>query len=192
MRHIKTALLVLVFFSVLAGIVYPLVITGVARLLFPRRAGGSLITADGRVVGSELIGQGFVSVRYFRGRPSACGWDAANSAASNLGPANPKLIAMVRERIDSVRVMNGLPDTTHIPADLVLASGSGLDPDISPQSALLQAERVARARSLDPATVRDLVLRHTEHPFLGIFGPERVNVLILNLALDSISPAGTP
>ena len=188
MKHLRTALLGLVFFTVLTGIVYPLVVTGIARVLFPRRAAGSMVGRGGSVLGSALIGQGFASSAYFHGRPSAGNWDAANSGGSNLGPTNPKLIAQTGERVAAVRAENGLPYNSRVPADLVLASASGLDPDISPAAALLQVGRVAAARAADSAVVRALVLRHTIRPFLGAFGPARVNVLLLNLALDSVAP----
>jgi potassium-transporting ATPase KdpC subunit len=192
MKHLRTSLLALVVLSMLTGLLYPLVVTGIAQLLFPRRVNGSLVSQGGRVAGSEVIGQCFVSPAYFLSRPSACNWDAANSGASNLGPTNPKLLDLVRARVDSVRAENGLTPDARVPADLVLASASGLDPHVSPASALLQVPRVARARGLDSVTVRSLVERHVERPFLGVFGPSRVNVLRLNLALDSLAPAPTP
>jgi K+-transporting ATPase ATPase C chain len=200
MRNLRTSLLVLGIFSLLLGVIYPLAVTGIAQLLFPFRANGSMVEARGqgsgagargiRSVGSELIGQQFTSPLYFHGRPSECGYDATHSTGMNLGPTNPALIARVRARVDSIRVEEGLPPDATVPADLVLASGSGLDPDISPQSALLQVGRVARTRNLEPALVRSLVLRSIDHPFLGMFGEPRVNVLKLNLALDSIQNVG--
>ena len=187
MRNLRTSLLMLGIFSLLLGIIYPLAITGIAGLVWPRQANGSLVSVGGRPVGSRLIGQQFSSPPYFHGRPSECGYDATHSTGLNLGPSNPQLLARVRARIDSIRTENGLPGDAPVPADLALASGSGLDPDLSPQSALLQVGRVARARNLNPALVRSLVLRNTDHPFLGMFGEPRVNVLKLNLALDSMS-----
>ena len=187
MRNLKTSLLMLGIFSLLLGIIYPLAITGIAGLVWPHQATGSIAMVGGRPVGSRLIGQQFSSPLYFHGRPSECGYDATHSTGLNLGPSNPQLLARVRARIDSIRTENGLPEAATIPADLVLASGSGLDPDISPQSALQQVGRVARTRNLSPALVRSLVLRSVDHPFLGMFGEPRVNVLKLNLALDSIS-----
>jgi potassium-transporting ATPase KdpC subunit len=196
MRSLRTSLIMLGAFSLLLGIIYPLAITGIAQLCFPFRANGSLlasprprVSASPRltVIGSALIGQTFTSPDYFHGRPSECGYDAFHSTGLNLGPSNPKLLEQVRARIDSIRTENGLPQDAEVPADLVLSSGSGLDPDISPQSALLQVERVARARNLDPALVQGLVKRVAETPFLGIFGQPRVNILKLNLALDSMS-----
>jgi len=195
MRILRTSLLMLGVFSLLLGVIYPLAITGIAQLLFPFRANGSLVrsfdnrhsTFDNSSIGSLLIGQQFASSRYFHGRPSECGYDASHSAGLNLGPTNPALLARVRARVDSMRTEEGLPDTAPVPADLVLASGSGLDPEISPQSALLQVARVARVRNVEPASVRSLVLRHTDRPFLGMFGEPRVNVLKLNLALDNMT-----
>jgi K+-transporting ATPase ATPase C chain len=192
MRNLKTSLLLLGTFTVLLGVIYPLIITGVAAVLFPRQASGSLVMVKGRPVGSALIGQQFSSPGYFHGRPSECGYDAAHSAGLNLGPSNPQLIARVRALADSVRIENDLPADAPVPGDLVLASGSGLDPDVSPASALLQVERVARSRGLDPALVHELVLRHADQPFLGIFGQPRVNVLKLNLALDTMSGSPAP
>jgi K+-transporting ATPase ATPase C chain len=187
MRQLKTACLVLGVFSLLLGIVYPLVMTGVAQLLFPRRASGSLLTVNGRVIGSELIGQSFASPGYFHGRPSDCGYDATHSGSSNLGPSNPDLAAKTGDLVRRVRAENALPETATAPPDLVLASGSGLDPDISPEAAYLQVERVAHARGVESAVLHGLVERNTQKPFLGVFGMTRVNVLKLNLALDSIS-----
>jgi K+-transporting ATPase ATPase C chain len=185
MRQLKTAALVLGVLSLLLGIIYPLVMTGVFQVLFPHRANGSLITVSDRIIGSELIGQSFSSPGYFHGRPSDCGYDAANSSASNLGPSNPALHQAVQARIDSVRAGNGLDKTAPVPADLVLSSASGLDPDITPPAALLQIVRIAHARNLEPAQVRRLVELNTRTPPLG---PSSVNVLKLNLALDSIAP----
>ena len=194
MRNLRTSLLMLGIFSLLLGIIYPLAITGLAQLFFPFRANGSIIgkykgqrTNDEVPVGSALIGQQFSSARYFHGRPSECGYDASHSAGLNLGPTNPALLARVRALVDSIRTEERLPEGTPVPADLVLASGSGLDPDISPEAALLQVRRAARARGLDTAAVRTLVMHTVEPPFLGIFGLARVNVLRLNLALDSMS-----
>jgi K+-transporting ATPase ATPase C chain len=197
MRNLRTSLLMLGIFSLLLGIIYPLAVTGIAQLLFPFRANGSLVVARGqgsgvgeqgvRNIGSELIGQQFSSPLYFHGRPSECNYDATHSTGLNLGPTNPQLFARVRARVDSIRTEDDLHGDAPVPADLVLASGSGLDPDISSQSALLQVARVARVRNLEPALVRSLVLHTTDRPFLGIFGEPRVNVLKLNLALDSMS-----
>jgi potassium-transporting ATPase KdpC subunit len=187
MRNLRTSLLMLGIFSLLLGVIYPLAITGIATILWPHQANGSLVKVSGKTVGSLLIGQQFTSPLYFHGRPSECRYDASHSTGLNLGPSNPVLLAKVRTRVDSIRTEEGLPKGMPVPADLVLASGSGLDPDISPQSALLQVGRVARTRDLDPALVRSLVLRSVDRPFLGVFGQPRVNVLKLNLALDSMS-----
>jgi len=187
MRNLRTPLLMLGIFSLLLGVIYPLAITVIASLVWPHQASGSLVSVDGRPVGSLLIGQQFSSPLYFHGRPSECGYDATHSTGMNLGPTNPALLARVRARVDSIRTEEGLPDGAPVPADLVLASGSGLDPDINPQSALLQVARIARTRNLEPALVRNLVLRTVRLPFLGVFGQPRVNVLKLNLALDSMS-----
>jgi K+-transporting ATPase ATPase C chain len=194
MRQLKTAVVVLGVMTLLLGLVYPLVVTGLAQVLFPFRANGSIVgKSEGRSsndevpVGSALIGQSFSSTRYFHGRPSDCGYDGAGSAASNLGPSNPALSNLVRERADSLRQQNGLDKLARVPADIVLSSASGLDPDIGPDAALLQVNRVARVRGLDTAAVRGLVTRSVEPSFLGIFSVSRVNVLQLNLALDSMS-----
>ncbi len=187
MRQFRTAFLILVIFSILLGVVYPLVMTGIAQLFFSHRANGSLVSSNGRVVGSNLIGQQFSSPAYFSGRPSDCGYDAALSSSSNLGPSNPELFKQVRERINQVRAENEIVDTALVPADLVLASGSGLDPEISPQSALLQVSRIAKFRNLPIELVRQLVINKTQQPFIGVFGQPRVNVLTLNIAIDSIS-----
>ena len=187
MRNLRTSLLMLGIFSLLLGVVYPLAVTVIAGLVWPHQVNGSMVRVNGKAVGSLLIGQQFSSPLYFHGRPSECGYDAAHSAGLNLGPSNPQLLAQVRARIDSIRTEDGMPGDAPVPADLVLASGSGLDPDISPASALLQVGRVAHTRNLEPALVRSLVLRITDQPFLGVFGQPRVNFLRLNIALDSMS-----
>jgi K+-transporting ATPase ATPase C chain len=187
MKEIRTAFLVLLVFSLLLGVAYPLFLTGIGQLVFPWRANGSLVSVGGRVVGSELLGQAFSSARYFHGRPSTSDYDAMASGASNLGPSNRALLLVVQERVDHVRLTNGLPSGTPIPADLVLSSASGLDPEISLESALLQVDRVAAARRLDVAVVRSLVERMVVGPFLAAFGDRRVNVLRLNLALDGLT-----
>ena len=181
-RQLLPAVVVLLAFTVLTGVVYPLAVTGVAQLAFPARADGSLIERDGRVVGSRLIGQQFEGARYFHPRPSAAGdgYDAMSSSASNLGPTNEELLQAVQERRSAYEQANDEP----APVDAVTASGSGLDPHISPANARAQAERVARERRLDLADVLRLVDEHTDGRSLGFLGEPAVNVLDLNLALD--------
>jgi len=185
MRQFSRALLVFIVLSVLTGLAYPFAITGIARLLFPEKAGASLVLAAGTVRGSSLIGQKFTTPRYFHGRPSASEYDASNSGGTNLGPSNAKLIEEVTKRIARIRQENGLSPVAPVPADLVLASASGLDPDISVEGALLQSERVAKARGLSRQRVSALVLASADR----LYGPgsrETVNVLELNLALDAL------
>jgi K+-transporting ATPase ATPase C chain len=170
----------------MTGVAYPLLVTGIAQMVFPFQANGSLIVKDGKVVGSALIGQPFDDPRYFWGRPSATNpfaYNAGASSGSNLSPTNPALISAVQGRVDALRAADP-GNTAPVPVDLVTASGSGLDPHISPAAALYQASRVARARNLAPDAVRALVERHTERRFLGVLGELRVNVLALNLGLD--------
>jgi K+-transporting ATPase ATPase C chain len=193
MLPLKRAVIIFLSFSLLCGLVYPLMITAIAQALFPHQAGGSLVMVDGRVVGSERIGQMFREPTYFHGRPSATEpeYNAGASSGSNLGPTNARLLAQVKERMDNVRRENGLASSDMpIPADLVLASASGLDPDISPASAMLQVQRVARERRLPASEVEALVIRHMERPFMGVWGRERVNVLKLNMALDRMQQKG--
>lgn len=188
-RQAFNAVMMLLVLTVITGILYPLAITGVARVAFPQQAEGSLIRReDGTVVGSALIGQGFSGARYFRPRPSAAGsdgYDGASSSGSNLGPTNQKLLDAVRERAVAYRQENGLAAEAPVPVDAVTTSASGLDPHITPANAALQVPRVARERALPEAEVRDLVARHTAGRTLGVFGEPRVNVLELNLALDA-------
>lgn len=185
MSHLRPALVLLALFTALTGVVYPAVTTGLAQLLFPRQANGSLIVRDGRVVGSELIGQPFSDPAYFWSRPSATTpvpYDAASSAGSNLGPTNPALAEAVAARVVALRA--GDPgERGPVPVDLVTASGSGLDPDISPAAAAYQVGRVARARKRRVDEIQALVDRYTQGRTLGLIGEPRVNVLLLNLAL---------
>jgi K+-transporting ATPase ATPase C chain len=186
-RQLVPALLAFLALTVLTGVVYPLVVTGIAQLAFPGRSDGSLIERDGVVVGSRLIGQGFADDRYFQPRPSAAGdgYDGAASSASNLGPTNPDLLSSVRERLAAYRKQNGPGARTEVPVDAVTASGSGLDPHISPANARLQAPRVATARGMPVGDVLELVDEHENGRALGFLGEPGVNVLELNLALDA-------
>jgi potassium-transporting ATPase KdpC subunit len=184
--YLRPALVSLIFFTLITGIAYPLVVTGIAQVIFPFKANGSLIVKDGKVVGSALIGQVFDEPKYFWGRPSATspfGYNAASSSGSNLSPTNPDLIKAVQGRVEALRAADP-GNTASVPVDLVTASGSGLDPHISPAAALYQVSRVARERKLAPDAVRALVERNTDGRFLGLLGEPRVNVLTLNLALD--------
>ena len=185
---LRPAISLFVLLSIVTGVFYPLLVTGVARLAFPAAASGSLIIREGKPIGSELIGQNFTEPKYFWGRPSATApqpYNAAASSGSNLGPLNPALAAAVKTRIEALRAADpGNPRP--VPIDLVTASASGLDPHISPAAADYQAERVARSRQLDPQTVRQLIAQYSEGPDLDVFGETRVHVLRLNLALDAI------
>ena len=187
MTLFRPALTLLLLLSVVTGVAYPLVVTGVARVLFPAQAAGSLLVRDGAPVGSSLIGQPFDDARYFWGRLSATAtvpYNAAVSSGSNLGPLNPALATAIETRVAALREAGG-GDQRPIPVDLVTASGSGLDPHISPAAAAWQVPRVARARGLSPAAVEAVVARHTEGRQLGFLGEPRVNVLAVNLALDA-------
>jgi K+-transporting ATPase ATPase C chain len=183
---LRPLLVLFALLTVLTGLVYPLLVTGIGRTLFPDQVSGSLVMRDGKPVGSSLISQSFQDPKYFWGRISATAPQPNNGTASggsNFGPTNPALIDAVRGRIDALKAADP-HNTLPIPVDLVTASGSGLDPHISPAAALYQVTRVAQARHLDPVKVRQLVLARVEAPQWGIFGEPRVNVLLLNLALD--------
>ena len=183
-KEIRPAVILFMAFTLLTGIAYPLFITGIVQTSLPAKAEGSLIVVDGRIVGSELIGQTFQSPGYFHGRPSYVNYSANGSGASNFGPTSARLMEEVSRRIDQVRNENRLPSDQSVPADLVLASGSGLDPHISRQGAIEQVARVAGARGLNHSAVQALIDKNVEPAMLGILGQERVNVLRLNLALD--------
>jgi len=188
MSLLRPALLLMLVLSLITGIVYPFALTGVAQLLFSRQANGSLVELRGRVVGSELIGQSFQDPRYFWSRPSATtpmAYNAAASSGSNLGPLNPALADAVRERVAALRQADP-GNSSAVPVDLVTASGSGLDPDISPAAARYQVSRVARLRGLQASTVQSLVDAQTQPRQWGVLGEPRVNVLRLNLALDRL------
>ena len=198
LRLIRPAIVVLVALTLVTGLVYPLAMTGIAQVLFPRQAQGSLIERNGVVVGSELVGQVFESDKYFHGRPSAttapdpndstktvpAPYNAANSGGSNLGPSNKALVDRVQGDLDKLKQEN---PSASVPPDLVTTSASGLDPHISPEAALFQVPRIAKARNLPEDRVRQLVADHTEGRFLGLLGEPRVNVLLINLALDQLA-----
>jgi K+-transporting ATPase ATPase C chain len=188
-RQLVTAVLALAVLTALTGLAYPLAVTGIAQVAFPARADGSLVERNGLIIGSRLIGQAFSGSRWFHPRPSAAGdgYDAMASSASNLGPTNPALLDAVRKRAAAYRKENGLPPAAHVPIDAVTASGSGLDPQISPANARLQAPRVAHARGLPVDEVLALVAKHTGRRSLWLLGEPGVNVLELNLSLDALS-----
>ncbi len=188
LQQLKISLLVSLLTLILLCGIYPAAIWGLSQALFPAKANGSLIEREGKAVGSELLGQNFAAEKYFHPRPSAAGngYDAANSSGSNLGPTSQKQFDAVKERVAAYRKENGLAANVLIPADAVTASGSGLDPEISPANALLQADRVARARGLAAPRIVALIRNHIRGRSLGVLGDPGVNVLMLNLALDGM------
>jgi K+-transporting ATPase ATPase C chain len=194
-KHIRPAIMLTILFVIVTGVIYPGIVTAIAQVVFPHQANGSLVYSNGKPIGSELIGQYWTSPTYFHGRPSATSnpstaesspYEADNSTASNLGPTNAKLVKNVGDYADQFRKDNDLSPNTPLPSDIVTTSASGLDPDISPEAAYLQAARVARVRHLDVNRVKQLVTDHIGGRFLGIFGESHVNVLDLNLALDQL------
>jgi K+-transporting ATPase ATPase C chain len=193
LKQLRPALVLFALLTLLTGFAYPLLVTGAAQVIFPQQAGGSLIESEGQVIGSELIGQAFDShPAYFWGRPSATGpaYNAAASSGSNYGPSSQALMEAVQARIAALQAADP-ENTAPIPVDLVTASASGLDPHISPAAASYQAGRVAAARGLELSQVQALIADYTENPTLGLLGEARVNVLLLNLALDDLAPLET-
>lgn len=185
MKEIKNALLMFIIFSVILGIIYPVVITGISQVVFPYQANGNLITENGKVIGSEHIGQNFTSPIYFHGRPSAIGYDSGTSGGSNLGPTNQKLVDQIEERVQLIRIQDSLSENSTVPADLVLSSGSGLEAYIFVDSARLQVPRIAKARGVTETEIETIIENNIEDSWLGT-GTPMVNVLKLNIALDNV------
>lgn len=182
MKNIVISIKAFIIFSILLGLIYPLAITGIAQVVFPQKANGSLIVKNGKVIGSKLIGQNFYEPKYFYPRPSAVNYNASASGASNLGPTSKKLMKQVEERI----AKNKMQNSKNIPSDAILTSASGLDPHISIKNAKLQIPRVSKIRNIPEAEIKKLINQCTDHDFIGIWGQRGVNVLRLNIALDEI------
>jgi K+-transporting ATPase ATPase C chain len=194
LKDLRTSLFMTAVTTITLCGVYPVTVWGIAQVVFPREANGSLIETDGKLIGSELLAQGFAAPQYFHPRPSMAGkgYDASSSGGSNLGPTSKKLLDTTKAAAEAYRVENGLAPDASVPGDAVTASASGLDPHISPANAALQAPRVARERNLAQSEVKRLVERYTDRPDLGIFGEAGVNVLLLNLALDRLASGAAP
>lgn len=188
-KNILRSFLFLIIFTIILGFLYPLLITGISKIIFPYRSSGSLIKYEGKIVGSELIGQNFTGEQYFHPRPSSAGkdgYDPLSSGGSNYAPTNEDFISAVKERISNLRKENNLEDYIKIPSDAVTSSGSGLDPDISVGNAILQADRIAKKRNIPVSEINDLIRQNTEKRMLGFLGEPKVNVLKLNLLLDNL------
>jgi potassium-transporting ATPase KdpC subunit len=189
MKEFTRAILIFITMTVLLGIIYPFAITGISQFFFPLKANGSIIVSNDKLVGSSLVGQNFTDPKYFQGRPSALEkpYDASNSGGTNFGPSNAKFLGEVSKRIEKVQKENILNPAAPMPADLVLASASGLDPHLSVEAAMLQVPRIAKTRGLQDSEVRDLITRHVENPLFGFLGSTRINVLRLNMSIDELS-----
>jgi potassium-transporting ATPase KdpC subunit len=185
MKEIKNAVLIFIVFTLILGLIYPIVMTGISQLIFPQQANGNLISENGKLLGSQLIGQNFTSSIYFHGRPSVINYNSSTSSGSNLGPTNQKLIDQVQKRVQQIRKEDSLPSSGIVPSDLVLASGSGLESYIYVDSAMIQVPRIAKARGIDETEVKKIIENNKENPLLS-FGEPIVNVLKLNIALDKL------